>query len=904
MADQVFVGRDRELARLRTILGRGLAGHGQVVFITGEAGSGKTALVSAFTEDAQQQVDDLIVAIGSCSAQGRIGDPYLPFREVLAVLTGGPGEQSVHPKSNRLGNLLVRSTQVLVEVGPDLIGTLIPGSSLIAKIGKVAVEKMGWMDDLKKLDQKKREPAPADQPAMEQGRIFEQYANVLKAIAHEHPLVIVIDDLQWADEASIGLFFHLSRRLETSRILLVGTYRPDEVEAVGGARHPLEKVLTEIKRYAGDVWIDLGQTQELEKKTFINQFLDSEPNRLGNDFREHVYQHTGGHPLFTVELLRSMQERGDLIKDTDGSWTLGPSLDWNTLPARVEGVIEERIGRLSATEREILDIGSVQGQVFTAEVVGQVSQMQMRQMLRELSQELERQYKLVQEAGSLKAGRTLLASYQFAHALFQRYVYGELSTAEKRLLHGEVARALELLYAGQTDQISAQLSWHFDQAGDVDRAVPYLVRSGELANAQGAPQAARGFFNRALELLLDTQLGEVLELRDLHWQALLGRHTALLRIGDPEALKADTEALEKLASQSADPGKRAEAAYRKLLYANSSGDSSTILTAADEAITAARDAHDLRLEARSLQLKATVQIRCGDTLNGQETAMAALACARETGDDTVLANALAGVANAHAAVGDLSKSVQVQLEALEAARRGESRINQARILANLGDDYRRLGLYDLAQTTLEQALQANETIGARRERAYVLNILGATHIARGQDANARPLLEEALGESISIGDQYLKAECTKLIGYVHESLGNLSGAMAYFLESRAQLEALKNTGSMLEAVAGLARVALALGQHDLAGSHAQELWDDLSQHGMDSLFPEANLACASVFTALGRPEAARTALEGAYQDLIARADKISDPVWRKSFLENVPENAQLLQAYRNLPNPS
>ncbi len=901
MTEQVFVGRDRELARLRTILARGLVGHGQVVFITGEAGSGKTALINAFTEDAQQQVGDLIVAIGNCSAQGRIGDPYLPFREVLAVLTGGPSEQSVHPKSNRLGNLLVRSTQVLVEVGPDLIGTLIPGSSLVAKIGKVAVEKMGWMDDLKKLDQKK--PAAADQPAMEQGRIFEQYANVLKTIAHEHPLVIVIDDLQWADEASIGLFFHLSRRLETSRIVLVGTYRPDEVEAVGGARHPLEKVLTEIKRYAGDVWIDLGQTQELEKKMFVNRFLDSEPNRLGNDFREHVYQHTGGHPLFTVELLRSMQERGDLIKDADGYWTLGTALDWNTLPARVEGVIEERIGRLSASEREILDIGSVQGQVFTAEVVGQVSQMQMRQMLKELSQELERQYRLVHEAGSLKAGRTLLASYQFAHALFQRYVYGELSTAEKRLLHGEVARALESLYTGGTDQISAQLGWHYDQANDAEHAIPHLVRSGELANAQGAPQAARGFFNRALELLLDTQPGEVLERRDLHWQALLGRHTALLRIGDPEALKADTEALEKLAIQSADSGKRAEAAYRKLLYANSSGDSSTILTAADESIAAARDAHDLRLEARSLQLKATVQVRRGDA-QGQETALVALACARETGDDTVLANALAGVANAHAAVGDLSQSVQVQLEALEAARRGESRINQARILTNLGDDYRRLGLYDLAQTTLEQALQANETIGARRERAYVLNILGATHIAHGQAASAQPLLEQALGEAVQIGDQYLKAESTKLIAYVRESLGDLAGAMTYFLESRAQLEALKNTGSMLEAVAGLARVSLALGQHDLAGRHAQELWDDLSQNGMDSLFPEANLACASVFTALANPEAARTALEGAYLDLIARSDKISDPEWRKSFLENVPENAQLLHAYRNLPNPS
>ena len=898
MTEQVFVGREREMARLRTILGRELAGHGQVVFVTGEAGSGKTALMNAFAEDAQRQVDDLIVAVGNCSA-GRNGDPYLPFREVLATLTGGADEHGAPPRtSNRLGKLLVRSTQVLVEVGPDLIGTLIPGSSLIARIGKVAIQKMGWMDQLEKLDQKKPEPR-ADQPAMEQGRIFEQYANVLKAIGLEHPLVVVIDDLQWADEASIGLFFYLSRRLETSRILLVGTYRPDEIESASGTRHPLEKVLTEIKRYAGDVWIDLNQTQEPEKKAFVDQFLESQPNRFGPEFRKRVYEHTGGHPLFTVELLRTMQERGDLIKDAEGRWMPGSALDWNALPARVEGVIEERIGRLSATEREILDIASVQGQVFTAEVIGRVSQMQMRAMLKELSQALERQYRLVHEAGSLKAGRTLLASYQFAHALFQSYLYNELGTAEKRLLHGEVAKALESLYAAQTDEISAQLAWHYLEAGDPERAVLHLVRSGELANAQGAPQAARGFFDRALEILLVApRENPDLHGLDLNWRALLGRQTALLRIGEPEALKADTEALQELAGASGDPQRRADAAYRTLLRANFSGDSGLILRAADEAIAAARDANAKALEARSLHLKATTQIRIGDATNAQETAGLAMLRARETGDDTVLANVLSGVATVHAYAGDMTRAVALQREALEAARRADSRVNQARILANLGDDYRRLGLYDLARSTLTEALHANEIIGARRERAYVLQLLGYVQVAQNDAAGAQPTLERALKESLEIDDQYLRAECTKILGYAHESLGDLTGANQYFLKALAIFEADQNAFSALEAVAGLARIALARDETELAREHARRLWDYLEQHGMGSLMPEANLVCTEVFERSGNLEMARDALEGGHLDLIRRADLISDPEWRTSFLERVPENAQLHRRWR------
>ena len=166
----------------------------------------------------------------------------------------------------------------------------------------------------------------------------------------------------------------------------------------------MAKVLAEIKRYSGDVWLDLNGRTEAEARGFVQKLLDSEPNHLDQDFCEQLYQHTGGYPLFTVELLCTLQERGNLVKDAEGCWTVGPALDWDRLPAWVEGVIEERIGRLSQSEREILDIASVQGQVFTAQVVGEVAGMPLRPLLRELSQELGRQYRLVMETGEQKRG--------------------------------------------------------------------------------------------------------------------------------------------------------------------------------------------------------------------------------------------------------------------------------------------------------------------------------------------------------------------------------------------------------------------------------------------------------------------------------------------------------------------
>jgi hypothetical protein len=138
MVAEVFVGRERELARLDTFLEQAVAGHGQVVFVSGEAGTGKTALLQEFARHSQVKHDELVMAGGNCNAYTGVGDPYLPFRDVLVALTGLSGRGVVQPANaqaaNPLATLFARSVQVLVEVGPDLIGTFVPGASLLGTI--------------------------------------------------------------------------------------------------------------------------------------------------------------------------------------------------------------------------------------------------------------------------------------------------------------------------------------------------------------------------------------------------------------------------------------------------------------------------------------------------------------------------------------------------------------------------------------------------------------------------------------------------------------------------------------------------------------------------------------------------------------------------------------------------
>jgi tetratricopeptide (TPR) repeat protein len=335
-----------------------------------------------------------------------------------------------------------------------------------------------------------------------QSALFEQVTNVLRALAAEHPLLLLLDDLQWADAGSISLLFHLGRRLEGTRLLIVCACRSEEV-ALGrdGERHPLEKVLTEFKRSFGDVWVDLTRVDETEGRRFVDEFLNSEPNRLGEDFRRGMLQHTGGHPMFTIELLRAMQERGDLVQDERGRWVEGPELGWEMLPARVEAVIEARVGRLKEGLRDVLAVASVEGERFTAQVVAQVLDIPKWEMLRALSQELGARHRLVQEGEEVQVDGRFLSRYQFAHALFQAYLYNGLSTGERRLLHGEIAAALEELYGDQTAEIAVHLAHHYDEAGRAEKAVEYSLRAGDQAHRAYANEEASAYFRRALELL-------------------------------------------------------------------------------------------------------------------------------------------------------------------------------------------------------------------------------------------------------------------------------------------------------------------------------------------------------------------------------------------------------------------
>jgi predicted ATPase len=500
----VFVARGDELARLARLLDTALAGELSVCFVTGEAGSGKTALLMEFARRAAEADPDLVFAIGDCNAQAGAGDPYLPFREILGMLTGdvdGKLAEGAITEQNarRLTDRIQTSARTVAEFGPALIDVFVPGSALVAQVGALVARRLGW---LKADGGVVAQSQPGSTVTWERDQIFEQFTNVLRTLSKQQPLALLIDDLHWADSGSVDLLFHLCRRLGRSRVLLIGAYRPADV-ALGrsGDRHPLLQVTNEVKRYFGDVWIGLDEAGADEERAVVDAMIDREPNRLGASFRDALLARTRGHPLFTDELLRALQERGELVCDDEGRWIEGGSIGWDAVPPRVEGVIGERIGRLPVELQDILEVAAVEGEDFTAESIARVLDLDRREVTRLLSRSLDRDHQLVGARGVKRLDGQRLSLYRFRHNLFQAYLYDTLDEVERVQLHEEVGHALSELYASDLDEVAAQLARHAELAGETTAAIGYLQRAGERARRSYANAEARDHFEAALRLL-------------------------------------------------------------------------------------------------------------------------------------------------------------------------------------------------------------------------------------------------------------------------------------------------------------------------------------------------------------------------------------------------------------------
>jgi DNA-binding SARP family transcriptional activator len=494
-----FVSRQDALYRMHTSLNLAMAGKGQLLLVTGSSGQGKTALVKEFLRRSLETNPALSAAWGNSRAYFGSGDPYLPFREILEMLTGQvehlwEAGSITQDHARRLWRLAPYSTKALVLEGPALVGTFVTGQPLLQRVSMTAQNEQSWLEKLRVMVEHQGGGAPPSQEDL-----LQQYWRVLAAITRQVPLVLFLDDLQWADQSSLALLFQLSGELQSARILMIGAFRPVEDPSSSNVSSPsLADMVNELRLLHGDILINLD---ELEERSFIDAYLDLEPNRFEESFREDLFRYTHSHPLFTVEMLYGMQERGDVVKNQRGEWVVSPSLNWDCLPPRVEAAIAERLRQLPQPLLDLLKRASIEGERFTAEVAAKVQGTDEQKVLMQLSVDLERRYKLVQADSSQTVNGNRLSCYRFRHILFQRYLYTQLDVVERARLHEQVGNTLEERYSSILVKNAVQLAYHFEIAGLPLKAIHYLHLAGQQATHLASFEDAIVHLNKALSLL-------------------------------------------------------------------------------------------------------------------------------------------------------------------------------------------------------------------------------------------------------------------------------------------------------------------------------------------------------------------------------------------------------------------
>jgi tetratricopeptide (TPR) repeat protein len=489
LARGVFVGRDRELERLRSAFDEARRGRGSVVMLVGEPGIGKTRTT--------QELETYARMRGARTIWGRSHEaagapPYRPWVQAGDTFSRLFGLDGVTP--------LLTADDI----------------AELSRIFSGLREQPGYVP-----------PEDVGDPDAAQFRLFEAYTRFMAACANDAPLVVVLDDLHWADKPSLLLLRHLAREISRLPLLIVGTYRDTELART----HPLSETLAELNREGGFQRISLLGLSKGEVATYIRTVAGVDPSPILVD---RVHEETEGNPFFLSEVVNLMTEEGTIDQ-----------LDVSSIqiPEGVREALGRRLDRLSEEANELLSVAAVAGREFAYETLQLLSEHSSEDLIQLIEEGLAA--RVIEE--SEQAGR-----YRFTHALMQETLLEEISTTRRLRIHGQIAEVLERRYGDAADERASRLAPHFTESAGLNRdhlqkAVHYSRIAGEAAEAQaGWSEAARHYANIAT-LMEDspngpefvpilTALGRCRRWDGDHrdaWKALMRARSLAQVLGDP-----------------------------------------------------------------------------------------------------------------------------------------------------------------------------------------------------------------------------------------------------------------------------------------------------------------------------------------------------------------------------------
>jgi DNA-binding winged helix-turn-helix (wHTH) protein/tetratricopeptide (TPR) repeat protein len=452
-----FVGRDRALSRIREWFERTRGGERQVVFLTGEAGIGKTTLLDAFLRDVDSDRSAQVCS-GQCLEQYGMSEAYFPVLEAMRHLCRDDA---------------------------DVVSVLRAHAPM-------------WLLQLPSL------VTPADREALgrealgaTRERMLREMADALEALTRRAPLVLALEDLHWSDYSTLDLISYLARQRRSGRLMVIGTYRPAELIVSG---HPLKTVKQEL--------LAKQQCEELSleylSKEAVAQHLDVRfpAHAFPTELAALIHERTEGNPLFMVNTIDYLLTE-HLIEPHDGGWRMSAAIDTVKVgvPDSIRHLIETHIERLDPRDQRVLEAASVAGAEFSIASVS-AALGDDAEGVEARCEELSRRHQFIRDAGgeSPPTGATI-GRYGFVHAVYRHVLYERVSASRRALLHRRIGEHREALYRERAGEIAAELAMHFERAANLAQAARYLQQAADNAMQRSAYREAAALSRRGLDLL-------------------------------------------------------------------------------------------------------------------------------------------------------------------------------------------------------------------------------------------------------------------------------------------------------------------------------------------------------------------------------------------------------------------
>jgi tetratricopeptide (TPR) repeat protein len=448
------------------------------VLVSGDPGIGKTSLSAGFARDAFE--DGAVVLYGRCDED--LGIPYQPWAEALTHLVAHAPDDLLAAHVQARGGELAR-------LAPDLATrTQLPTSS-------------------------------SSDGESERYLLFGAVVDVLARVSALAPVVLLLDDLHWADRQTVQLLRHVVSADAPLRLFVIGTFRESDV----GSGHPLAEALAALHRESGVERLAMRGLGDDELLTLLETTAGHEMPEAGVALRDALLAETEGNPFFVGEMLRHLAETQAIFQDDQGQWVASPDLRTSGLPVSISEVIGRRIARLGPETERVLSIGAVIGRDFDLELLAPVA---------ELDEDLLIDLCDAAVTAAVLTEADVAGRYTFAHALIEHTLYDNLSGSRRARAHRRIAETLEELCGDDPGERIGALASHWalaSQPQDGAKAVAYAQQAGDRALAQLAPDEARRWYRDALELL------DRASVDDPHRRAalLLGLGDAQRQTGDP-----------------------------------------------------------------------------------------------------------------------------------------------------------------------------------------------------------------------------------------------------------------------------------------------------------------------------------------------------------------------------------